>query len=381
MFQTLIGRATSRPSVARRGYIPLLMLVASVVEAMLEAGAEEHLTPLQLSALRGDAMTVDQLLGDGTDPNETDRYGWAPLHFAVPLAGLEVVSGLLVAGADPDARSIGGATALHLAAPQARESVVAALLDAGADPNARDDEGGWTPLQYAARLRRETLFQVITSLLQAGGDPGSSQLSRSDYGLSPLHHAVMNPEVTAPLIEALLQAGADPMARDQDGDTPLHIAADWTDDVAIVEALLAAGADVRAQNDVGNRPVDLAWDIRGSDVYWRLVVPEGVLFPRQTMSGSLSSSDAVWDDGSHYDVWTLTAQAGQRVVIDMEADEVDTYLRVLRIDGVTIATNDDGGSGSNARVEFQASYAGEYLVIATSYEEAETGTYRIRIEG
>ncbi len=78
-------------------------------------------------------------------------------------------------------------------------------------------------------------------------------------------------------------------------------------------------------------------------------------------------------------MWTLTARAGQRVVIDMESDDVDAYLRVLRNDGTQIATNDDGGSGSDARLEYQAPYAGAYLVIATSYAAGETGAYRVRV--
>ena len=351
----------------------------SVVSAMLEAGADEHLTPLLLSVLQGDMMAVDRLLAEGADPDETDRYGWGPLHFAVPLSGLEVVSALLAVGADPGARTVSGATALHVAASQATESVVSTLLSAGADPNVRENLGR-SPLHYAARFREEALQPVINSLLQAGADPGSSQESMDDYGLSPLHIALMNPEVTAPVVEALLDAGADPMARDRDGDTPLHIAANQTDDVAIIDALLDAGADVRAENEDDDRPVDLAWDIRGSEAYWRLVVPEGVLVPGgRTFNGSLSSSDAVWDGGGHYDVWSVTARAGQRVVIDMESDDVDAYLRVLRNDGTSIATDDDGGSGSNARMEFQATYPGDYLVIATSYEAGETGAYRVRV--
>ena len=352
----------------------------SVVSRMLDAGADQHLTPLQLSVLQGDVMAVDRLLADGTDPNEADRYGWRPLHFAVPLAGLEAVSALLAAGADVDARTASGATALHLAASQAPVSVVSALLSAGADPNAKEDEGGLTPMHYAVRSQQEALLPVITSLLEAGADPGSSQESMDDDGVWPLHRALMNPAVTAQVVQALLEAGADPMARTHLGNTPLHIAADWTDDIAIIEALLAAGADLRAENEDGNRPVDVAWDIRGSAAYWRLVVPEGTLAPGRTFNGSLSSSDAVWDDGSHYDVWTVTARTvGQRVVIDMESDDVDAYLRVLRNDGTPVATDDDGGSGSNARVEFRAVYAGDYLVIAASLWAGETGGYRVRV--
>ena len=383
VIKVLLDRGANPMAESNDGRTPLHSALryraeSSVVSAMLEAGAEEFLTPLQLSALQGDAMAVSRMVANGADPNQTDRYGWGPLHFAVPLAGMEVVSELLAAGADLDARTVSGATALHLAASQATVSVVSALLSAGSDPNARASLG-WSPLHYAARFQEEDILSVMTSLLQAGADPGSSRESMDDQGLSPLHQALMNPEVAAPVIEAFLDAGADPMSRDQDGDTPLHLAANWTEDAAIIQALLDAGADVRSENGAGNRPVDLAWDIRGSEAYWRLVVPEGALMPGRAFDGSLSLSDTVWDDGSHYDVWTVTARAGQRVVIDMESDDVDAYLRVLRNDGTTIATNDDGGSGSNARVEFQAPQAGYYLVIATSYEAGETGGYGVTV--
>lgn len=172
----------------------------SVVSAMLEAAGGEHLTPLQLSVFQGDAMAVGRLLAEGADPNQADPHGWRPVHFAVPLAGLEVVSELLAAGAEPDARTVGGATALRLAASQAPEPVVSALLAAGSDPNAREAMAGWTPLHYAARYWEESILTVITVLLRAGAAPGSSPASSDDNGLSPLHPAFMNPGVTAAVL-------------------------------------------------------------------------------------------------------------------------------------------------------------------------------------
>ena len=352
------------------------------VSAILQAGAGETLTPLQLSVLQKDTPGVNRLLANGADPNKADRYGWAPVHFAVPLAGLEIVSSLLAAGADPDLRTLGGATALHLAARQAPVAIVAVLLGEGADPNVKDNEGRWRPLDYAVIHQEDALEAVIAALLEAGADPGSSDAS-DDEGYSPLYRALMNPAVTAPVVQALLEAGADPMARDWDGNTPLHIATLYvadTDDLAnIVESLIEAGADRTAENEFGVRPTDFVE--RGSQAFWLLAVAEGTLAPGRVFNGSLSSSDRFGDDGLHYyDVWTVTAEeVGQRLVIDMESDDLDAYLRVFRRDGTPVGTDDDGGSGSNARVEFRAVYAGEYLVITTSYGEGETGGYRVRV--
>ncbi len=67
------------------------------------------------------------------------------------------------------------------------------------------------------------------------------------------------------------------------------------------------------------------------------------------------------------------------MVIEMDADEVDAYLRLLQRDGATIATDDDGGSDTNARVEFQAASARHYFVLVTSFEAGETGANQVSV--
>ena len=58
-------------------------------------------------------------------------------------------------------------------------------------------------------------------------------------------------------VKAKLEAGADVMARDMYGDTPLHLAA-ANGTPENIQALLEAGADPKAINESGKTPWDFA---------------------------------------------------------------------------------------------------------------------------
>ena len=72
---------------------------------------------------------------------------------------------------------------------------------------------------------------------------------------------------------ALLDGGADPDARDQNGFAPLHWAAAFADNPAVVAALLDGGADGNARDHAGWTPWDHAQRnaaLRDTDAYRRL---------------------------------------------------------------------------------------------------------------
>ncbi|MEJ5251855.1 MAG: ankyrin repeat domain-containing protein [Chthonomonadetes bacterium] len=86
-------------------------------------------------------------------------------------------------------------------------------------------------------------------------EEGLSVNARNDGGETPLHIAV-NYEKPR-IVRALLKAGADVNARDNWDYTPLHIAVE-NGNARIVELLIAAGADLNAQNRDGHTPLHIA---------------------------------------------------------------------------------------------------------------------------
>ena len=76
-----------------------------------------------------------------------------------------------------------------------------------------------------------------------------------------------------------------------------------------------------------------------------------------------------------YREWTFSFSAGERIVANMESNAVDSYLRVLRDNGPEIASDDDGGSGVNARLEFLVTVTGQYKIRASAFDDDESGPF------
>ena len=384
----------------------------TVVQLLLEADADPNAmndrgqTPLHRGATNSNPVVISHLLSAAADPNAMDNDGYTALHYAAAQSGnARAVTRLLGAGADPLVESNDGRTPRHSALRYAADQgVVSELVEAGAtenltflqmavlegdsaavslllagaaDPNAADTYG-WSSLHFAVPLAGPG---VVSALLAAGADPNA----RTVGGATGLHLAAR--QATLAVVEELIDAGADPDARDSDLEaarTPLHHAAFSTDDPSVVLAILNAGADPSVRDASGQRAVDFAREneaITGSSAYRRLLVsPPSPLVAARSATGDLASTDGVRWGLSYYDEWGYSATVGQRIVVTMDSEEVDAYLLVLRDDGTEIASDDDGGDGLNARVEFRAPATGQYTILATSAIAEQTGRYTIRAD-
>jgi uncharacterized protein len=155
-----------------------------------------------------------------------DVFEAAAINDVDRLAALLETDERLVAARSPD-----GFTPLHLAAFFGGTAAARLLLARGAEVDAVGT--GWmtgTPLHSAASGHHA---EIGLALLDAGADPNA----RQSGGYTALHAAAANGDVA--LVRALLARGADPDGRTDDGRTAASIARERGD----AESLAALGSD------------------------------------------------------------------------------------------------------------------------------------------
>ena len=118
-------------------------------------------------------------------------------------------------------------------------------------------------------VARDNENPAVVSLLL---DRGADLMARDRLGRTPLHWAAWFNEPA--VVGLLLARGADPNARDRGGATPLHGAAKRSRSPVVVGLLLDHGADATLRDAENRLPVDLAAEnatLKGTAVYQRLL--------------------------------------------------------------------------------------------------------------
>ncbi|POM68523.1 Ankyrin [Phytophthora palmivora] len=210
----------------------------------------------------GDVQVVKDLVKDPqVDINWhcTQAYGATPLIAAISNGHQEIVQILLEADAElgvlktPDRNS-----PLHEAAFRGDPHIVQLVLDKimekpseeAAELINQQNQFGNTPLHNAARTGSPG---CVSCLLQAGAGHSVKNVN----GSIALHHACYSEQPNVKVVQLLVEAGSDANALDEQGCSPLIVAAKKNQTEAI-DFLRKHGADITLANSFGENALHFA---------------------------------------------------------------------------------------------------------------------------
>jgi ankyrin repeat protein len=215
-----------------------------------ETQSSKDPTALYMASFCGQADVVRWLIDHGADLNAKcrdwkengNRVEWTPLYAGIKKERRDIVLLLLEGGAVTEARSH-GETALYLASSRGCADIMRQLITHGTNPNAECE--GWTPLHKVSYHGRPKIARI---LLEHGANPNA---------LNPLGRAALHMTEEISVVDLLLEYGVKVDVRDKEGCTPLHKAA-FNLKLPFVAVLLDRGADPHVRTNDGKTPFQLA---------------------------------------------------------------------------------------------------------------------------
>ncbi len=215
------------------------------------------------------------------------------LNTAIRDGDQKQVKTLLAQGANINAQDVDGTTPLMSAVVNAEADCVKLLLAKGADPNL-SNKAGATALMWAV-----SDLKKVQLLLAKGANVNA--MSKKEN--SPLRLALNLPNSMA-VVKSLLAKGANINQADKDGTTPL-MAAGFSGNLELIQLLLAKGADPKAKTKDGLTYLKaIVFSTNLAAVQWALEQGLEVKDPKQNfltgaaMSGDLALARLLLDKGA-----------------------------------------------------------------------------------
>jgi ankyrin repeat protein len=201
---------------------------------VVPSGADNPSAAFYAALRANDLVTINTLLTQGAPVDAKDAHGVTPLMNAAAVGSADAMRLLLEHGADVNARNEFGSTALMWSATDLPK--VQLLIKHGADVNVVTDHGR-TALWLAADS--DGSAPIVRALIAAGADTHAIEGAK----MTMLHAATMGNDTET--IRLMVDSGLDVNAADSGGFTPLINAAQ-RGNLAAVQMLLAKGANVNA---------------------------------------------------------------------------------------------------------------------------------------
>jgi ankyrin repeat protein len=283
----------------------------AAVKELLRRGADVNArrwnfdSPLEVAIKSQDEELLDVLLTAKADVNKQCSQGWSALHQAASTGGVPILDKIIKAGANLELKVEMGSTAVWIAARAGRVAAVERLIEAKCNLNAHDGHRH-TSLHNAIRWNHP---EVVACLLKAGANIAvrtEDGLAAADYAVSHGHqgilemiteaqtsdllavackneqlemidhllsrgplsdialsrqrfllHKLRNTPCCQSILEKLLEYGFPVDIPDQNGQTPLLLAAaEWS--ASSISSLVRFGADLEARDNKRRTPLFMA---------------------------------------------------------------------------------------------------------------------------
>jgi ankyrin repeat protein len=337
-----------------------------VMKALLENGANVNIQDGQGNTAMHIAIPVEyhkamlELLFEyRANPNLRDRRGESPLHTVIGLnRGPDIMETLLMNGADVSVYNIDGKTPLYVAVEENRTGLLPLLVKYNSDIFAVTNEGK-TPFGLAMSSNRDALNYLITT---------ETVLQNDSNGNTPLIAAVQA-GAGAEIVQRILDKNALINARNQEGDTALHIAVRQNFPAA-GDLLTARGADVFAQNAKGENPIYLTFYSPGDIREWMLTPI--VLTARDGLGNTILHYITQWKldaaigmvaaKGASLEAANVTGETPLFIAVKIDSPST---VQALLTAGASIAGRDTlGNTALHTAVRWNALSAAEALINA-----------------
>lgn len=201
------------------GAISIIFRALQDAGANLDRSDKEGYTPALWATINRNRTLLELLAQNGADLDAPNSKGMTPLAHACENGDEELVDLLLSQGADP---SLAPENAPHRhpiisAAANGHFGIARKLLRYEADPDvSNSSHDGHTPLIYAIKSGD---IETVHDILAVGGNADAA----NDHGFTPLMYAAIlfneNKEASRSIVEALLDAGANPFIENKKNET------------------------------------------------------------------------------------------------------------------------------------------------------------------
>ena len=211
-------------------------------------------TALGAAVQYGFIDTVNILVKRGADVNKVDVFGWTPIYNAVRQDQREIVRFLLEPRLNVDVNKADkiGITPINFAVLNDNIEIVRLLLEREDIDIYAPDHNGMAPIDNAVKFNRPEIERLLRGTrLNAG-------INRADNdGQTPIHIAAKNGSVVSASF-LLEREGIDVNRADKNGNTPINIAVK-SGRLEIARLLIAReDIDVNKADKNGNTPIDIA---------------------------------------------------------------------------------------------------------------------------